>query len=77
MDSGVFVTGVMPDSPAEEAGLVESELGPRGRATAGGDIITAVDGVAVDTTSELITELNSRQPGDQVTLTIVRDSKNH
>ena len=75
VDSGVFVTGVMPDSPAEEAGLVESELGARGRVTAGGDIITAVDGVAVDTTSELITELNSRQPGDQVTLTIVRDSE--
>ena len=75
VDSGVYVTGVVPDSPAEKAGLVESGLAARSRATAGGDIITAVDGVAVDTTSELITELNSRQSGDQVTLTIVRDGE--
>ena len=72
VDRGVYVTGVMGDSPAEDAGLVESGIGARGQAAAGGDLITAVDGVEVDTTAELIAELNGNQPGDQVTLTVVR-----
>ena len=72
LDRGVYVTGVMEDSPAEEAGLVESGVGDRGRPAAGGDVVTAVDGVDVDNTAELIAELNGKQPEDQVTLTVVR-----
>ena len=72
VDSGVYVSGVVPESPADEAGLVESGVGARGTATAGGDIITAVDGVAVATVAELVTELNKHQSGDEVTLTVIR-----
>ena len=72
VDSGVYVVGVSPDSPAEEAGLVEALTNARGGASTGGDIIIAVDGVAVDSTVELITQLNARQAGDQVTLTVIR-----
>ena len=72
VDSGVYVVGVAPDSPAEKAGLVESGVGSRGRPAVGGDIITQVNGVAVDSTSSLVAQLNSSQPGDQITLTVIR-----
>ena len=72
VDSGVYVMGVSPDSPAEEAGLVEALTDARGRASTSGDIITAVDGVAVDSTAELISQLNAAQAGNQVTLTVIR-----
>ena len=72
VDSGVYVVGVSPDSPVEEAGLIESGLGAGGRAKGGGDIITGVDGVNIGSTVELVAQLDSKQPGDQVTLTIVR-----
>ena len=70
VDRGAYVTGVMAGSPAEDAGLVESGIGARGRPAAGGDVIIAVDGAGVDTTAELIAELNGKQPGDRVTLTL-------
>ena len=72
VDSGVYIVGAMPNSPAEEAGLIESGLGSRGRAAAGGDIVIAVDGVAVDSTAELIAQLNTKRPGDEATLTVIR-----
>ena len=72
VDSGVYVVGVAPDSPAETAGLIEAGLGSGGTPAVGGDIITAVDGVAVGSTAELITRLNTKQPGDDVTLTVMR-----
>ena len=72
---GVYVTSVAEDGPAEDAGLVESGIGSRGAPVKGGDVITAVDGVAVDDTAELIAELDGNRPQDQVTLTVVRDGK--
>ena len=35
VEAGVYVTGVTPDSPAEEAGLIESGLGSQGQAYRG------------------------------------------
>ena len=72
VNNGVYVVGVTPGSPAEEVGIVESGLGSGGAATTGGDIITAVDGVGVDSTAALVSHLNTNQPGDPVTLTINR-----
>ena len=75
VERGVYVTGVTEDSPAGDAGLVESGTGSRGAPASGGDVITAVDGVSVDNTAELIAELNASRPQDQVTLTVVRDGE--
>ena len=72
VDRGVYVIGVAPGSPAEDAGLVESGFDSQRRASDGGDIITEVDGVAVGSTAELITQLNAHEPGDPVTLTVIR-----
>ena len=51
----------MPGGPAEQAGLEP------------GDVILALDGKAVEGSSELIVAIRSKRPGDSVTLTVRRD----
>jgi S1-C subfamily serine protease len=71
IDYGVLVlvprgsTGpaVLADSPADEAGLRE------------GDIITAIDGVRIDTTQGLDELLTQHGPGDELTLDVLRDGE--
>ena len=72
VDSGVYVIGVEPDSPAEDAGIMGSGLWGD-RPSRGGDIITAVNGVSVDSVTGLIARLDSYRPGDEAPLTVVRD----
>ncbi|HEX6035780.1 MAG TPA: trypsin-like peptidase domain-containing protein [Anaerolineales bacterium] len=57
---GVYVTRVVQDSPADQAGLRE------------GDIITRVGDVALDETHSYVNTLFEFQPGDQITLEVVR-----
>ncbi|HZA23897.1 MAG TPA: trypsin-like peptidase domain-containing protein [Dehalococcoidia bacterium] len=73
VERGFYVVRVASGSPAEEAGLVASGVDDEGRPAAGGDIIVAVDGVPVAAGAELTSQLNRRQPGDEITLTVVRD----
>ncbi len=40
---------------------------------AGGDVITAVDGKPITGMEDLISAVNAKQPGDSVTLTVLRD----
>lgn len=60
-DSGAYISGVEPNSAAAKAGL---EVG---------DIIIAFDGQQVTSTSDLMLDVRTKNPGDKVTLTIVRD----
>lgn len=75
VDSGVYIVGVVPESPADDAGLVESGVDSRRGPAAGGDIISAVDGNAISSVGDLVEQLNASAPGDQVTLTVVRGSE--
>lgn len=61
--SGVMVAKVVEDSPALAAGLVA------------GDIITAVDGEAVDDPAELSHAIRSRESGETVVLEAWRDGR--
>lgn len=60
---GVYVAEVLPDSPAEEAGLKH------------GDVITHVNGKLIEDEDELVKDLNEVGPGKQIDLTVYRDGK--
>lgn len=75
---GVLVFGVAQNGPADQAGLrggskaVEVE----GQQVAiGGDVITAIDGDQITSLDDLVSWLNEAEPGQKVTLTILRDGK--
>jgi putative serine protease PepD len=72
---GVAVTKVVAGTPADKAGLKAST----GTTTVdgqevptGGDVIVAIDGEPVSTSAELQSAIDAKQPGDTVTLTVVR-----
>jgi S1-C subfamily serine protease len=78
VQSGAEVAVVVPGSPAEKAGL----LGATSTATVsgqpypiGGDIITAIDGQMVTGMQQLQSIIAGHQPGDRVTLTVLRKGK--
>ncbi len=75
-ESGAIVQDVVPDSPADEAGIEPGDAavtadGPRVRA--GGDLIVAVDGEPVTAMDDVIAAVDSHEPGDEIELTLVRD----
>lgn len=76
---GALVEEVMPNSPAEKAGLKASsqQVNLDGQNTnVGGDVITAIDNQPVVEMSDLIAFLaRSTQVDQKVTLTILRDGK--
>lgn len=55
--------GVVPDGPADDAGIEE------------GDVITAIDGDRVRNGEELIVKIRSHEPGDVLELTVRRDEE--
>jgi putative serine protease PepD len=71
VQEGVLITGVVPGGPAAGAGLRGGQ-GANERIPRGGDVLRAIDGVPVRTLGELADQLAHHQPGDVVTLTIVR-----
>ncbi len=60
---GVYVTEVVANSPASEAGLRQ------------GDIITKIGDVSIDETNSFINALYKYQPGDRVTVDVARESQ--
>ena len=60
---GVYIMKVSENSPASAAGLKQ------------GDIITKVGDVTLDETHSYVNTLFTFKPGDQITLTVLRDGK--
>ncbi|MBI4286887.1 MAG: trypsin-like peptidase domain-containing protein [Chloroflexi bacterium] len=73
VNRGVYVISVVPDGPADKAGLKGASRSAGGQATPGGDVITAVDGKAVTSVEDLSAYFNaSKMVGDSVSLTVLR-----
>jgi 2-alkenal reductase len=76
---GVIIASVIDGGPAERAGLKggDRQVMVRGRPVrSGGDIITAIDGDAIDSFDEMIAYLAARkQVGQTVTVTILRGTE--
>ena len=72
--TGVLVVEVERGSGAAEAGLRGTELSRNGsRVTQVGDVIQAIDGEPIASQGELRAVLDRYRPGDDVTVTILRD----
>jgi len=71
----VYVLEVVRRSPADEVGLIGGGTTFSGDPDEGGDVITAINGEPVESVEGLIGFLNSKQAGDQVTLTVVRGAE--
>ena len=73
--AGILVAEVIQATPADEAGLLGGDqmVDVDGRQVpVGGDVITAIDGEAVTRFEELRAVLLQSEPGQKVTLTILR-----
>ncbi|MGE5249820.1 MAG: PDZ domain-containing protein, partial [Bacteroidota bacterium] len=75
---GVLVEQVQSGSPADQAGL-QGSFKPviinGQRILIGGDVITAIDGNPVSNMGDLQAYMQTASPGQQVSLTILRDGK--
>ena len=74
-EQGALVQDVVPDGPADEAGVEggSAEVTIAGQPlNAGGDVIVAVDGEDVTGMDDVIAAVNTKQPGDEVELTLSR-----
>jgi S1-C subfamily serine protease len=75
--SGVLVTGLVDGGPADSAGLqAGSEVLTLDGTSycVGGDVITAMNGRAIATMADLQDALETRSPGDEARITVVRAS---
>ncbi len=75
--SGAYVTDVTPDSPADKAGLHgATNHTDFPNLFSGGDLIIAIDGITIQTFSDLLSYLvQEKSPGDTITLTVMRQDQ--
>jgi serine protease Do len=75
---GVLIQDVETSSPADEAGLIGSYkpvLINSKRVMIGGDVITAIDGQSINSVDDLQQYISSKNPGDDIQVSILRDGK--
>lgn len=75
---GAYIDTVVPNGPADRAGLQGSDGSRRVSGVAvptGGDVIVEVDGRPVLNFTDLLVEVAFREPGEQLSLTILRDGE--
>jgi S1-C subfamily serine protease len=73
--SGVLVQTVQAGMPAAKAGIRGGNISGNteyGQVEVGGDIIVSVDGKAVSSSEELANDIESKKPGNTVTIGLVR-----
>ncbi len=78
IEHGILIERVTPGGPAAQAGIrggTRTVLAGLQQLMIGGDVLIAIDGKAVTSETDLNLLLNRDEPGDNVTLTILRDGK--
>jgi len=63
VNQGAVISQVVPDSPAEEAGLRE------------GDVVTEIDGKSIESAADLRNEVGLLRVGKSIQLTVLRDGE--
>jgi S1-C subfamily serine protease len=79
VSSGALISTVEPSSPASDAGLKGGSKKIRFQAqpvTTGGDVIIAIDGQKVTSSSDVARLIANRRPGETLTFEVIRDG-NH
>jgi len=73
--TGAYIVNIVPGGPADKAGLKSGNVATQIQGLfKGGDLITAIDGQRILTFGDLLKYLiNNKNPGDNVTLTILRN----
>ncbi|HKX69492.1 MAG TPA: trypsin-like peptidase domain-containing protein [Intrasporangium sp.] len=61
--AGAEIAQLTDGAPAQEAGIEQ------------GDIVVAIDGESVDSSTALVAQIRERKAGEKVTLTVIRDGK--
>jgi putative serine protease PepD len=61
--AGAEIAAVSDSAPAQQAGIKQ------------GDIVVAIDGESVDSSTALVAQIRERKAGEKVTLTVIRDGK--
>lgn len=86
-DRGLLAAILLPNGPAERAGLRGFRLVKEEKREglflvvktsvdrSQADLIVAIDGIPVATAEELLTQVESKQPGDKVVLTVIREAR--
>ena len=75
VEDGVAITQVVPDTPADEAGLraaTGSDVVDGQEVPTGGDVIVEFDGQAVTSPTALQSAVDARRPGETVPIVVVR-----
>jgi putative serine protease PepD len=76
VDGGVPITEVVPETPADDAGLRAAtgrNLVDGQRVPTGGDVIVEFDGQAVKSPTALQSAVDARRPGDTVSVVVLRN----
>jgi S1-C subfamily serine protease len=78
VEEGVLIQTIVDDGPADKAGLEAGNTSATidgEEVRLGGDVITEVDGEKAEEMEELIELIQESDPGDKLTLTILRDGQ--
>jgi putative serine protease PepD len=75
VNEGVLITNVLPNGPAARAGLRGGQTATNERIPRGGDVIVALNGATVNDMNTLSEQLAKHQPGDTITVGILRDGQ--
>ena len=74
-DKGALVQEVVPDGPADKAGIRGGVAASPNEIAAGGDLILELDGRKINSPDDVATSIADNKPGDRIGVKYLRDGK--